>query len=272
MRVLYKDAIYLSSVIVLAFSFSFFLSALLSLKYTLKFNDFMITSKEVRESKRTIPFKVHVSRSGFFKSKSSKEVKETSVSQYKLSDLKLKGTIVCGECGRGIAIVENENKKVKALKPGDVVNGYKLKSVHPKYIILERDNDVYKLALYERKNIKEDRSGVDLKKTESSISFKVKRNKVIKEISSGKFLRYINIVPHIENGQTKGMFVRYVNRRSFIHKLGIRPGDIILSINGVEINSPEDSFSAFEQLKNEDTVIITVLRRGKRLDLKYELE
>jgi len=68
------------------------------------------------------------------------------------------------------------------------------------------------------------------------------------------------------------MRVRYVSRRSFIHKLGIRPGDVILAINGVEINSPEDSFSAFEQLKNEDTVIITVLRKGKRIDLKYELE
>jgi general secretion pathway protein C len=69
-----------------------------------------------------------------------------------------------------------------------------------------------------------------------------------------------------------GLKVTYVKPNSLIYRLGLRRGDIITNINDISIRTPEDSFSAFERLKNSDSVTITVLRNGSKVELRYELE
>jgi general secretion pathway protein C len=268
MRISYRDLVLTGSLIVLSFALAFFISSFFFFKSTSKVEKFSFKVVNTFEKPKS-NFKVYVSKNGFFK---TKVVKNEPTSDYQITDFKLKGTIVCTECGEGMAIIECENKKAKTFKVGDVINGYRLVGVFPKYVQFQKGGRTYRVNIYGSKSKVESSSEHKVFGNKEPFSFHVKREKIIDEISSGKFLRYINIVPNIKNGRTKGMRVRYVSRRSFIHKLGIRPGDVILAINGVEINSPEDSFSAFEQLKNEDTVIITVLRKGKRIDLKYELE
>jgi len=269
-NLLSRNFTYSASLIVVSFSLAFFVTSIVNLRLKERLP---ILSLERETSAGRVVLRTSISRKGFFKPKVAVKGKGSVKAAPEISEFKLRGTIVCGECGEGIAIVELEKGKTKVFRVGDEVDGYSLVKVFPKYALLKRDGRSFKLNLYEEREKAGRVSSSGKSHTSSSpFTYRVERQKVIDEISSGRFLKFINVVPNIRNGKTEGLLVRYVNHRSFIHRLGIRPGDVILSINGVEINSPEDSFSAFEQLKNEDTVIITVLRRGKRINLKYDLE
>ena len=212
---------------------------------------------------------VDLEKVGFFYSgrKTVKEEKTEVQSEevYTFDNYVLKGTIVCSRCEHSIAILgDKKSGKSLTITVGQEVKGFKVVAIYPERVVLKGNGKTLTLKLFEKSS-----------KTSNLLSsadrklFKVERKQVIEEISSGNFLKYISIVP---SDNPKGLKVTYVNRRSFIYKLGIRPGDIITSINDIRIRTPEDSFSAFEQLKNSDSVTITVLRNGKEVKLHYELE
>ncbi len=216
----------------------------------------------------TYSYSTFLSREGFFKSKGLKKRKisiPVMEETFSLGDYTLKGTVVCSQCDKSIAILE-ENGKSKILSVGEELKGYKLIRVYPDRVVFSKDSREIILML---RSLKERRGERKSRNKKEDREFSVKRKEIIKQIASGEFLRYINIVP-IKN--PAGLKVNYVNPQSFVYRLGIRPGDVILSINDVRIRTPEDSFSAFEQLKNADSVVITVYRNGKELKLKYELE
>ncbi len=216
----------------------------------------------------------YIEKEGFFKSpvkteKFEPEDKEEEVI-INLENFVLKGTIVCSQCGHSIVILKDtKTGKTITVSEGKEIEGFKISKVYPDYVLLSRNGKEYILRLFK----KEEASGKGINTVSNSSTsgnvFKVKRKEVVEEISSGKFLKYINITP---STKPEGLKVNYVSRRSFIYKLGIRPGDVITSINDIHLKTPEDSFSAFEQLKNSDSITVTVVRRGREVKLHYELE
>ncbi len=174
-------------------------------------------------------------------------------------------TVTASNCKHSIAILEKGNKTI-ILSVGQKIQGYKLTRIYPDRVVFSKGSKEVVLVLKTLKKV-----GVNPSESagETAGFYTIKRSEIINQISSGDFLHYINIVP-ISN--PSGLKVTYVSPRSFIYKLGIYPGDVILSINGIRIRTPEDSFSAFEQLKTADSITITVLRKGKKVKLHYELE
>ncbi len=210
-----------------------------------------------------------IEKEGFFlspreeKKAAVKQQVETVVSP---ENLKLKGTIMCSECRKSIAIIEDkEAKKTNVVSEGKTVAGFKVVKVLPDKVLLKKNGKEFVLFLFE-----EEKEHKIKKKVAISEVVRIEREKVMKEIGSGEFLKYINIIP--VKTPVEGLKVNYVNRRSFIYELGIRPGDIIVAINDIHIKTPEDSFSAFEQLKSAEEVTVTVFRRGKTVKLRYELK
>ena len=253
----------------LAFSVAYLISsaALLKIKPCAAPTSFKV-SKGVK-GEWELPYSLE--REGFFLSKGAKKVEEKPAPKEEevvesIGEYTLKGTVVCSKCGHSIAILKNKEGKSLVVAEGEEVNGYRLKRVLPQQAVFEKGGKEFVLKLEERE--KEEGSS-KTSQTPQTQRYKVKRKEIVEELSSGEFLKYINIVP---TKNPEGLKVNYVNPRSFIYKLGIRPGDIILSINDVRIKTPEDSFSAFERLKSADTITITVLRRGKEVKLHYELQ
>lgn len=257
------DYLEILSVVFLGFSLAFFISSFFYLKYP-QFSPVKLSGLNCQLP--TYSYDFMVSREGFFKfSAPPKHSNPVMEETFSLGEYTLKGTVVCSQCGHSIAILE-KNGKSKVLTVGGELHGYKLVRVYPDRVIFSKGSREVILVLKRLKKVKVK------EKEESSVpssTFTVSRREVIKQISSGDFLRYINIVP-VKN--PVGLKVNYVSPRSFIYKLGIRPGDIILSINDIRIKTPEDSFSAFEQLKNADSITLVVLRNGKEVKLHYELE
>jgi len=70
------------------------------------------------------------------------------------------------------------------------------------------------------------------------------------------------VVPYYRGGQPYGFRVSGVAEGAKIYELGVRSGDIIKSINGVPIRTPEDALNAYQQLQSNTTVDLELERRG----------
>lgn len=75
------------------------------------------------------------------------------------------------------------------------------------------------------------------------------------------------VTPHVADvlklGAVRGAIVREIEEESFAETLGLMPGDVILSINRVEIRSPEDVKRLFEGLRSGDDVVMIVARANR---------
>ncbi len=261
------------SIIFLAYALSSFISSLFLFKIKPCVN---LSGLQLKSPSFKIPVFVPLEKEGFFKSPqahhpiNAQPIKETIT--FNLNNYVLKGTIICSQCRHSIALLKDmQTGKTQPVTVGEEINGFKVKKITPNCVIFSKNGEEVQLRLFKTRNFPG--NSINPLSSISSLSqhtYSVKKSEIIREISSGKFLRYINILP-VDN-PVSGLKVLYVNRQSFIYKLGIRPGDIITSINNITIKTPEDSFSAFEQLKSSDSVTITVFRNGKQTILHYELE
>jgi general secretion pathway protein C len=67
-----------------------------------------------------------------------------------------------------------------------------------------------------------------------------------------------------------GVTVRLIQPGSVYEKLKMRSGDVIKSINGQQINSPQDAFRLYQQLPNMGLVQIEVVRGGRSEFLSHQ--
>ncbi len=86
-----------------------------------------------------------------------------------------------------------------------------------------------------------------------------------------KLLTQARAVPYLLNGAIAGFRVDYIARGSFYEKIGLLKDDILQQVNGVEIRDPGTMMNLFQQLKNERTVKLDVLRNNQPATLSYEL-
>ncbi len=86
-----------------------------------------------------------------------------------------------------------------------------------------------------------------------------------------KLLTQARAVPYLVNGRLEGFRVDNIMPQGFFDKVGIRSGDVLQRVNGVEIRDPGTMLTLFQQLKNERTVRLDVLRDNQRAALTYEI-
>lgn len=71
----------------------------------------------------------------------------------------------------------------------------------------------------------------------------------------------VRIVPHAEDGRTVGVKLYGIRRSSMLHALGIRSGDLLLSVNGFPLSSPDAAIEIYRRLRAPEAVFLE-LRRG----------
>ena len=85
-------------------------------------------------------------------------------------------------------------------------------------------------------------------------------------------LRLAQMQPRIINGQTNGFLVRMIKRSSILNKLGLRRGDVVMSINNIELDSPEKALQIFQQLREARQIDVAIERRGEPMNFSYQLD
>lgn len=86
-----------------------------------------------------------------------------------------------------------------------------------------------------------------------------------------KLLTQARAVPYMVNGNPSGYRMDYIAPASFYEKIGIQYGDVLQRVNGVDVRDPSTMLSLFQQLKNERTVKVDMLRNNQKTTMTYEL-
>jgi S1-C subfamily serine protease len=68
-----------------------------------------------------------------------------------------------------------------------------------------------------------------------------------------------------------GFQILHVREGSFVHRLGLRGGDVLLAIDGRPIDTVEDAAKAYAWLRVTDQFRVEILRGGQRITLAFRL-
>ena len=96
--------------------------------------------------------------------------------------------------------------------------------------------------------------------------YMIDRDQLAAQMRTPDFLRQATMVP----SNSGGFQVRQIQPGSLYEKLGLRPGDVVKSINGQAINSVEDAMKLYQQMASLSSVQMEVQRGGKPEYLYYQ--
>lgn len=87
----------------------------------------------------------------------------------------------------------------------------------------------------------------------------------------GELLKQAQAIPYLEQNQTTGFQLKMLQPGSLLANIGLRKGDILRRINGLELNSPEKALQIFAQLRLAKQINIDLERKGKEMTFAYEI-
>ena len=86
-----------------------------------------------------------------------------------------------------------------------------------------------------------------------------------------KLLSQARAVPYVINGAMNGFRLDFIAPSSFYEKIGLKYGDVLQQVNGVMIRDPGTMLTLFQQLRNERTVKLDVLRNNQRTAMTFDI-
>ncbi len=102
--------------------------------------------------------------------------------------------------------------------------------------------------------------------------WEIDRTEVEKARSNiNELLKQARMEPNIVDGRTEGFVVRMIQRNSLLAKLGIRRGDVVMQVNGVELDSPEKALQIFQQLREARNISIGLTRNNEPMNFEYDI-
>ncbi len=192
--------------------------------------------------------------------------------------LTLKGVFASSEQAMGRAIIADPKGKEDTYGIGDPLpGGAKLSEIYPDRIILERNGQFETLKLPEKRGLPKAqppvrRSGSGVGGNSSgnrATAFNKYRNEIRQNPAS--FLNYVRATPARQNGKFIGFRLQPGKQRGALKDLGLKPGDIVTSINGVQIDAPAKGMKAMQALSEGDSVNVTLQRAGQEVSLNLTL-
>jgi len=82
----------------------------------------------------------------------------------------------------------------------------------------------------------------------------------------------VRVRPYFRRGKSEGLIVSQIQTGSVFANLGLMNGDIISSVNGKKMSSPEEAIGFYNSLKSGGEVNIEITRRGKKKMLNYDIQ
>lgn len=86
-----------------------------------------------------------------------------------------------------------------------------------------------------------------------------------------KLLSQARAVPYVVNGAMNGFRLDFIAPSSFYEKIGLKYGDVLQQVNGVNIRDPSTMLTLFQQLRNEKTVKLDILRNNQRTAMTFDI-
>lgn len=88
----------------------------------------------------------------------------------------------------------------------------------------------------------------------------------------GELMKQARMEPHLVNGKTDGFEVKMIKPNTLFTALGLQKGDIVKEVNGLALDSPEKALQIFQQLREAQHIVVSVVRNDAPLSLEYNLD
>lgn len=179
-------------------------------------------------------------------------------------NLRLAGTIASDDPAKGYAIIGESGGPAKFYSTGDAVpGGARLHAVYADRVIIDRSGQLESLTL-PRLNPNPRASMAPPPAMPSQFAENLRR---IAETNPGALAEVIRPQPVFAGGVQRGYRVYPGRNRQQFAQLGLRPGDLILSINGTPLDDPNRGAEIFSTLGSSGRVSVSIERNGQTQDL-----
>jgi general secretion pathway protein C len=218
--------------------------------------------------------------------------------------LRLIGTVVLpGELERSLAAIVGTDHKAGLHRGGADVEGSKIRAIHADGVVLQNSAGLCHLAMFKvdgtasmpvrpkpdpgraarRRSAagpKTDRNaGLSNEEMEEGIekindsNFNLSRSLLNKVLdNAGKLIGIAAVRPKIENGQSVGMEMGGVRPGTLLTKIGLQNGDVLESVNGQSLSSPDAALGAYTTLRTADKFNLSIQRGGRPMTINYNLQ
>ena len=203
------------------------------------------------------------------------------------ANIRLLGTATRAQ-DRAFAIVENQTTRSQGLyREGDLIApGILLVQVGWDRITIERDGKRETLLLPKDTpatsgqpptvpvstpaNTNTQQEGV---RQVTQDSFRIDRREVDHAINNlSELFTQVRAVPYSQKeGVVQGFRLFQIKPDSLIERIGLKNGDVIQRVNGVEISDPSTAFQLLQDLQGHSQIRVDVLRNQQPTSLSYEI-
>lgn len=196
--------------------------------------------------------------------------------------LTLRGIFAMDEAGRSRALIEPDNGELKPYAVGmDIPGGAKLHSIFADRVLLQRGPRLETLRL-EKEKPGEGEVPISLAQRDSDASgaarildsgTAAKLSEIRAELLNDptKASEYLRVQPARRNGQLHGYRIYPGRNRELFKEAGLRPGDIVTSINGVNLDDPSKSLQLLGDLSQAQNLNLQVERGGRTQSMSVTL-
>jgi len=186
-----------------------------------------------------------------------------------LKGVKLKAIYNDGKNG----FVILEDKTTHFVNLGEYYKGYRLNKILQTKVILTKNNKNYILELF---NAKKPVTHKKKKKYDNIQDPNKYKKPVLTKIPKSQFLAYrfnlFVVWNNIGIVKTKqGYKITYIRKDSIFDKMGLKIGDILVSINGRKLTNDKEAWQLYKQSKKFDYFQVVIKRNNKRKVLNYEI-
>lgn len=181
-------------------------------------------------------------------------------------NLILAGVFAASDPTKGLAMIGESPQSSKVYAVGAVVRpGTKLHSVYLDRVILDRNGQLETLSLPRPSTAGIiTRAAAAPRPGGNQFADNLRR---IAETNPTAFAEVVRPQPVFANGVQRGYRVYPGRNRQQFAKLGLQPGDLVLSINGTPLDDPQRGMEIFNTIGTSDRVSVTVERNGQSQEL-----
>ncbi len=192
--------------------------------------------------------------------------------------LKLWGT-VSGVPEKAYAVIEDTQKREQNLyRVGDSIQNATVKIILREKVVLSVNGKDEILAMEEVKQSDSRLTAVRERPRTSGRSpsraqrISLRRNMINEAMQDvSKLATQIAIRPYLEDGRPAGLSLNNIKPNSIFRRMGLRNGDILMGVDGQEIQSVDDALRLYNNLKSASNVSVKLKRRGRERTIDYNI-
>ena len=216
--------------------------------------------------------------------------------------MRLIGTVVLpGDLEGSLAAIVGTDKKAGLHRGGTDVEGSRIRAIHTDAVVLQSTSGPCRLVMFEvegaadrpkpaaskqkkkkppksgpradrNAGLSEDEMAEGIEKVNDT-NYNLSRSMLNKVLdNAGKIIGIAAVAPKMEDGQSVGMEIRGIRPGTLLTKLGIQNGDILESVNGQSLSSPDAALGAYTTLRTADKFTLSIRRDGQSMMVNYSLQ